>query len=312
MGRSKHIIIGGRSDALSMLYRARVSAALVEAHPNVKLIDASEGQGKDDRAKSAPRRLEARRAAAVLQRLGKGEIDVAVMDVRWIPLQIPAPLEIAAVFDRTNPFDALVSHENLILDEQPENTCVAVSDPVKRGQLLYYRSDLKLVEGDDDFSGLFDSMNRGTIDAFVFPASDVEMLNKQEHVVEVFTTSICTPIAGQGALALVGRRDKKDVFSMLRDINDQSAAMEVEIERMFLESVAKDGKAPVGVLANVDENEFEIEAAVVAFDGSEKISGIMSGALADRSRIVEKLAGELLASGGEEIIASFRKMRGNG
>jgi porphobilinogen deaminase len=86
----------------------------------------------------------------------------------------------------------------------------------------------------------------------------------------------------------------------------------VEIERMFLESVAKDGKAPVGVLANVDENEFEIEAAVVAFDGSEKISGIMSGALADRARIVEKLAGELLASGGEEIIASFRKMRGNG
>jgi porphobilinogen deaminase len=99
---------------------------------------------------------------------------------------------------------------------------------------------------------------------------------------------------------------------MIRDINDQSAAMEVEIERMFLERVAKDGKAPVGVLANVDENEFEIEAAIVAFDGSEKISGIMSGALADRSQVVEKLANELLASGGEELVASFRRLRGNG
>lgn len=312
MGRAKHIIVGSRGDALSMLYRACACAALVEAHPNVEFADAPDCQGKDDRAKPAPRKIEARRAAAILQRLGKGEIDVAVMDARWIPLQIADTIEIAAVLARTNPFDALVSHENLILDEQPENTCVAVSDPVKRGQLLYYRNDLRLVDGDDDFGGLFGAMNCGTIDAFVFPASDVELLKQQEHVVEVFTTSICTPVAGQGALALVGRRDKKDVFSMLRDINDRSAAMEVEIERLFLERVAKDGKAPVGVLANVDENEFEVEAALVALDGSERISGIMGGALADRSRIVEKLAGELLASGGEEIVVSFRKLRGNG
>jgi hypothetical protein len=38
----------------------------------------------------------------------------------------------------------------------------------------------------------------------------------------------------------------------------------------------------------------------------------MSGALADRSQVVEKLANELLATGGEEIIASFRRLRGNG
>jgi hydroxymethylbilane synthase len=311
MGRAKHIIVGSRGDELSMLCRARACAALMEAHPSVEFVDAPDHRGRDDRAKPAPRKLEARRAAAVLQRLGKGEIDVAVMDARWIPLQIADTIEIAAIIARTNPFDALVSHESLILDEQPENTRVAVNDPVKRGQLLYYRSDLNLVDGDDDFGGLFDAMNRGTIDAFVYPASDVELLNQQEHVVEVFTTSICTPVAGQGALALVGRRDRKDVFSMLRGINDQSAAMEVEVERMFLERVAKDGRAPVGVLANVDENEFEIEAAIVAFDGSEKISGIMSGALADRTRVVEKLANELLVSGGEEIVESFRKIRGN-
>jgi len=296
--------VGSGGDALSLLYRERVCAALKEAHPHMDFVDLHE---------AANRRLDPRKAAsAALQRLGKGEIDVAVMDARWIPLQLPGSLEIAAVLERTNPYDVLISCQNLILDEQPEDTCIAACEAVKRGQLLYYRSDLKLVEGNDDFNSLFASMKRGAINAFVFPAADVETLNQQEHVVEVFTTSICTPVAGQGALALVGRRDRKDVFSMLRDMNDRSAAMEVEIERMFLESVAKDAKAPVGVLANVEENEFEIEAAIVAFDGSEKISGIMSGALGDRSRIVEKLANELLASGGEEIVASFRKLRGNG
>jgi porphobilinogen deaminase len=75
--------------------------------------------------------------------------------------------------------------------------------------------------------------------------------------------------------------------------------------------VTKDGRGPVGVLGNVEENVFEIEAAIAAPDGSEKISGAVSGAFADRSRIVGKLASELLAAGGEEIIASFKKLRGS-
>jgi len=303
MGRRKRIVVGCRGDSLSIVHRARVYAALREAHPHVELVDFRE---------ASTRKPDARRAAAsMLQRLGRGEIDVAVMDARWIPLQLAGTLEIAAVLERTNPFDVLISCEDLILDEQPENTCIAAGEAVKRGQLLYYRSDLKIIEGDDDFEKLFASMNRGAINAFVFPASDVETLNQQEHVVEVFTTSICTPVAGQGALALIARREKKDVVSIIKDLNDHSAAAEVELERMFLERITKDGRGPVGVLGNVEENGFEIEAAIVSIDGSEKISGVMSGAIADRSRVIGKLAGELLAAGGEEIIASYRKLRGS-
>jgi porphobilinogen deaminase len=80
---------------------------------------------------------------------------------------------------------------------------------------------------------------------------------------------------------------------------------------MFLERVTKDGRGPVGVLGNVEENGFEIEAAIASPDGSEKISGVVSGALSDRSRAIGKLASELLSAGGEDIIASFRKLRGN-
>ena len=303
MSRAKRIIVGSGGDALSLLYGERVCAALKEAHPHMDFVDLHE---------AANRRLDPRKAAsAALQRLGKGEIDVAVMDARWIPLQLPGSLEIAAVLERTNPYDVLISCQNLILDEQPEDTCIAACEAVKRGQLLYYRSDLKLVEGNDDFNSLFASMKRGAINAFVFPAADVETLNQQEHVVEVFTTSICTPVAGQGALALIAPRDRRDVLSAIRDLNDHPTAVEVELERMFLERVTKDGRGPVGVLGNVEENGFEVEAAIAAPDGSEKLSGSVSGSLTDRSRAIGKLVGELLAAGGEDIIASFRKLRGS-
>jgi len=303
MGRGKRVIVGCRGDSLSILNRDRVRAALKEAHPHAEFVDHRETQ---------PRQSDARKSASTLiHRLAKGEIDIAVIDARTLPLQLPSGIEIAAVLERTNPFDALISCESLILDEQPENTCIAAVEAVKRGQLLYYRNDLKLVEGEHDFNGLFASMKRGAINAFVYPAADVETLNQQENVVEVFTTSICTPVAGQGALALLAARERRDLVLMLRDVNDLSTAAEVELERMFLERVTKDGRGPVGVLGNVEENGFEIEAAIASPDGSEKISGVVSGALSDRSRAIGKLASELLSAGGEDIIASFRKLRGN-
>jgi hydroxymethylbilane synthase len=332
LGRTKQVVIGCRGDALSTLYLERVRAALKEAHPHADFIDVREAPGRGGsarqktivmplgaavsdpawRGEAALKKADARRGAGgLIQKLAKGEIDVGVIDARWIPLQMPAPVEIAAVFERTNPFDVLIAEANLILDEQPESTCIASSEAVKRGQLLYYRSDLRLVEGDDDFESLFAEMKKGAINAFVFPASDVETLNQQGRVVEVFTTSICTPVAGQGALALLARRDKKDVLGYLKCFNDPSTASEIEVERMFLERVTKDGRGPVGVLCSVEENEFELEAAIAAPDGSEKISGAISGTLAERTRIIGKLAAELLTSGGEDIIASCRKMRGS-
>ena len=329
MGRSKQISVGGRTDALASCYHERVLVELREAHPEMMFIDARGARpaassrertnaAKRGSASGAPvavarKRSDPRKwAAAILQRIARGELDVAVMDARWIPLQTPPTVVIAAILERTNPFDVLVSSENLILDEQPESTCIAASEPVKRGQILYYRPDLKLVEGSDDFDELLAMMKQGEIGGFIYPASDTEALNQQENVVEVFTTSICTPLAGQGALALLARRDRKDVVAALGDLNDPSTAAEVELERLFLELVTKDGRGPVGVLGNVEGGDFEIEAAIAEPDGSEKIVGEIRGHLADRVRLVGKLAGEILQSGGGEIVASFRKARGNG
>jgi hydroxymethylbilane synthase len=333
VGRSKQIAVGSRGDTLAACYLERVLAALREIHPQATFVDVrgerasakmlrGKSAGKDREAvtfdaacapESSRKRSDARKwPAAFIHKLVRNELDVVIMDARWIPLQLPAPVEIAAILERTNPFDALLSCEDRILDEQPENALIGASEPVKRGQLLYYRPDLKLVETSDDFIDLFAMMRRGEVGGFVFPASDIEALNQQENVVEVFTTSICTPLAGQGALALLARRDQKDVFSILRHLNDPSTAAEVELERMFLEVATKDGRGPVGVLGNVEANEFELEAAIASPDGSEKIAGGISGHLVDRARVVGKLAGELLLSGGGEIIAAFKKGRGTG
>lgn len=325
MARAKQIVVGSRGDALSALHCERACAALREAHPHAVFVAAGNGDAQRPQRPRAgggtaaaacvsevARRTDARReCAALVHRVARGEIDAAAVDARFLPLQLATGVDLVAVLERTNPYDVLVSPGGCILDELPENERIAAPDAVKRGQLLYYRSDLRFVAGEENFDRLFASMRRGAIGAFVFPAADVEALGQQQHVAEVFTTSICTPPCGQGALALVARRDRRDVCALLRECGDASAFAEVELERMLVEALTRDGRGPVGALGNVEAHSFEIEAAVAAPDGSEKIANVAGGSLADRVKIVQKLAAELLASGGDEIIASARRQRGS-
>ncbi len=313
-----------------MIHLERACVALRDANPHVAFVSVPETAGRHGGARQrgriggadtavadavpgadAVRRLEPRRAgAAIIQRLAKGEVDACILDARCVPLQLAPSVEIVAVLERTNPFDVLISCEDLILDELPEDSCIAAVDAVKRGQLLYYRPDLKLVECEEDFDRLFASLKRGTIGAFVYPAADVEALNQQQHVVEVFTASICTPPSGQGAQALLARRDRRDVGSLLRALNDASTAAEVDLERMLLDYLSRDGRGPIGALGNVEANEFELEAAIASPDGAEKVAGMATGSLADRAKIIPKLAAELLAAGGNDILAAYRRNRG--
>lgn len=328
--RAKNITIGCRGDALAMKHLERACIALREAHPNgiflpefdapSKVFEERRQQETCARASALTgrtfsvslRKAESRRSSAsLLQRVSHGEVDACIMDARWVPMQLAPPLDVVAVLERTNPYDVLISSGETILDEQPENARIAVIDAVKRGQLLYYRPDLEIIDFEDDFDRLFDSLNKGTISAFVYPAADVEMLNKQEHVVEVFTTSICTPPSGQGAQVLIARRDRKDVCSLLRDLNDPSSAAEIELERMLLGKLSRDGRGPIGTLGSVESNSFELEAAIASPDGSERIFSSIGGSLSEKSKVVAKLASELLAAGADEIISSYRRIRGN-
>jgi hydroxymethylbilane synthase len=238
--------------------------------------------------------------------LTKKEFDILVVDAREVSLRQIARVERGAVTRRGNPYDVFVSQGSTILDELPEKSRLAADVPVRRGQLLFYRPDLTLIEDKGDFQYFYKLLDKGEINGFVSNASDVEALNMQDRVTEVFTSSICMPPANQGAHMVFVRKDDHEALAVVRDINDLASAQEIEIERTFIAHIAKNGKGPIGVLANVEGESFRVEAAVAAPDGSEKVSGNCEGKLDKAESVLEKLASEMLESGAREIIAAFK------
>jgi len=297
----KQFIIGSKSDAVSIEHMSRAIASLREAHPRYEFIGWPETLRDGKNIEDVQRDLN-----GALHALAKKEFDVLVVDAREVPLRDSTKVARAAVTRRGNPYDVFVSRGGMILDELPEKSHLAADAPVRRGQLLFYRPDLALIDEVGDFRFYYGLLDEGEISGFVSNASDVEALNVQDKVAEVFTSSICMPAANQGAQMVFVRKDDREAYEAVREINDAASEREIEIERIFMTHIAKNGKGPIGVLANVEGESFMIEAAVVAPDGSEKVSGNCEGRLDRAEPVLEKLASEMIESGAREILSAFK------
>ncbi len=301
MGERRHHVIGGKSDKISIRYQARTIESLREAHPRHEFVSwyaSAKGEGFDGD--------ESKDLQASLGLLIKKDIDLLVVDARDVPYRELAKAEVAAVTRRGNPYDVFISDGGKILDELPEKSCLAADVPFRIGQLLFYRPDLYIIEERGDFDTLYSLLSRDEINGFVFTASDVEVLNRQDKVAEVFTSSICMPVAGQGAQMIIVRKDDTEAPDLAREVNDVPSAREVDLERAFMKRMVKNGRGPIGVLVSVEEQSFKIEAAITAHDGSEKVSGAAEGKLDKEESVLESLAKELLESGAREILKNAK------
>ncbi len=283
---------------VSLVYFERVLDQLRDAHPRHTYIDF--------RDVADTRRRHGKNLGNIIAMLERKEVDIVFANACEIPLRLNVHVAIAAVPDRGNPFDVLVAREELILDEQPEHMRLAVTDQVSGLQLLYYRPDLVLRHEKAGVDFLNRLMKDGEVDGFVISATEIEAFNQQDRVVEVFTSSVCTPMAGQGAVGLITRKNDKDAQSAVNGINDPSSLAEVELERMFLATICRDSTIPIGVLAKMEGNTFEIEVAVTSPDGTEKVTGALDGIVGQEKEVTGMLAGELLSSVGKRIIEAYR------
>jgi hydroxymethylbilane synthase len=299
MARAAVITVAGKADAASRVSTGSVLAALRETSPHTGFSDYSE---------AAPRVRPVTDTAALLGLVSRGRADIAVVEAGELPLKFSDKLEIGAVLKRGNPFNVIISNEGMILDELPSGIPIAVGDPGLKGQLLNYRDDIDLVDRHEDYEGLRELLEKGEIGGFVARAWEVELLGRQDEVVEVLTSSICMPPAGQGAVLLIIRSGDKRSAGAVRQINHPASLAEVVLERTLLGAMSRDGKGGLGVLAEFEGDEFSLSAALVSPDGSMKVVSEMQGWPGDELKVVRSLAEDLFEKGGGEIMEMYRKI----
>jgi hydroxymethylbilane synthase len=203
---------------------------------------------------------------------------------------------------RRHPFEVFLTADGRILDELEEGERVGASTALRRAQVLAYREDLKVVGARGSLETHWNQLTDQQFEGLVMAATDAERLGWYDRVSEIFTTEVCIPAPGQGALALETLASRKDVLAALKALDDADTHRAVLAERAWLNELGGADDLPAGALANVVDGRLVIEAVVVSPDGLEVVRDEIEGPVGQAATLGVKLAVRMLERGAQEIV----------
>lgn len=237
--------------------------------------------------------------------LHEERIDLAVHSLKDLPLDVPPALRIAAVLEREEPRDALVSKTGQGFAALPRGSRVGTSSPRRRSQLLHRRGDVEMVDIRGNVDTRLRKLDEGQYDALVVAACGLIRLGLDDRIAERLDFSVMLPEPGQGALAVETRTDDADMNDMLRVLDDATTRVCIEAERAFLRALGGGCRVPIAAYASRVGQMLELEGAVVAPDGHAQVRGQLSGSMDDPRALGDRLANQLISQGARELLSSL-------
>lgn len=233
-----------------------------------------------------------------------GTIDLAVHSLKDMPTQLPEGLVLAAITEREEPYDALVSPRFKTLAALPQGAIVGTSSLRRQAQLLAVRPDLQVRSLRGNVDTRLSRVEDGTFDAIILAAAGLKRLGFGDKITQILPPSVSLPAVGQGALAIEARADDTFTQALLQELDHEETRLAVTAERAFLRTVEGGCQVPVGVHAALDGDGLRIEALIAALDGQTVLRDVITGASGQADALGRELAERMLAAGGREIMQS--------
>jgi hydroxymethylbilane synthase len=239
------------------------------------------------------------------QALLGGEIDLAVHSMKDLPTELPAGLAIAAVPEREDPRDVLVSRNNIRFEHLPKGALVATGSLRRKAQMLNCRSDLSVVPIRGNVDTRLQKLETERLDAIVVAAAGLKRLGRQDRISEYLPAGICLSAVAQGALAIETRADEAS-RQAVAFMNHDSSLLEVTAERAFLGKLGGGCHVPVAARAVVEGEFISLTGMIADTDGRRVCRGSISGSTAEAIALGSALAERLLLDGAGEMLGGLR------
>ena len=236
-----------------------------------------------------------------------GNIDLAVHSLKDVPTELPAGLGIAAVTERWDARDALISRGSSSIAALPQGAAVATGSLRRRAQLLHLRPDLKIIDLRGNLNTRFRKFDESDWNAMILAVAGVERLGWGERISAKIPTTEILPAVGQGSFALISRDDDAPLLAKLRRLNHTPSEIAARAERAFLRELEGGCQVPIGALAEVHDNELAFFGCLGDLGGKELLRERLSGGTSEPEKLGRVIAQRLLKRGGREILKKIRE-----
>jgi hydroxymethylbilane synthase len=215
-------------------------------------------------------------------------------------------LLIASVPERGSVADVLVSKGGVLLRDLKRGSKIGTSSLLRVAQLRRVRPDLDPEPIRGNVETRIQKVDKGEFAAVVLAEAGLTRLGMTGRISERLSVEDFMPAPGQGALAIVAKRDNLKVIDILRSIEYPQARAEIEAERELVRILEGGCKVPVGALARAHGDRIVMGACIFSIDGQEKLLAERSGNVQESRVLAREIGEELIEKGAKKIEASWR------
>jgi hydroxymethylbilane synthase len=303
----ERIVIATRESALAMWQARHVEARLARLYPEseIRLLGmTTEGDLRlgTSLAKIGGKGLFVKELETALE---AGEADIAVHSMKDVPMTLPEGFAIAAISERDDPRDAIVSTKCHRLSELSAGAVVGTSSLRRESQIRARFPELEVAPLRGNVQTRLRKLDEGRFDAIILAAAGLRRLGLTDRIAGLLSTEESIPAVGQGALGIECLALRQDVIAAIAPLNDDGTARCVRAERAMSRALAGSCNVPLGGFARIEAGRIHMSGFVASPDGSRFLSARADGGVADPEALGEALARELYRRGAAGILASL-------
>lgn len=306
---SRRIIVGSRGSKLALIQAESVVTRIKKANPDLE-VSINQIVTRGDRNQLI--QLDHMSGIGVFvkeleEALLDGQIDLAVHSLKDIPTQIPSGLNIAAVTERLDPRDVLVSRGERLVD-LGAGARIGTGSLRRTVQLSAYHPDLEVCGIRGNVDTRLRKVTDGEYDGVILAAAALERLGWEDRISEYLPTEYFLPAVGQGVLAVETRSDDSKVADIVVPLNDLPAWESITAERAFLSALGGGCRAPIAALGVVNGTVLRLEGMVADIRGKKILRTAAEGSATAPAELGVSLAQQLLDVGAGELLAEAGEM----
>ena len=233
-------------------------------------------------------------------------VDFAVHSLKDVPSELPNDLILTCIPKREDPNDVFISKDGNTLLSIKKGSKIGTSSLRRAVQIWRIRPDLIVKPIRGNIESRIRKIEQGEFDAVVLAQAGISRLGLDVKF-ERLSTKDFPPSPGQGAIAIVSRKDNPSLIKILRKIEDLDSRYEIEAERSLSVFVDSGCRFPVGAIAKKKGDRLTLNVIVYSVDGTKSINVERTGDFMQAVELGKQAASELTEKGITDLAKNWRE-----
>jgi hydroxymethylbilane synthase len=232
--------------------------------------------------------------------------DIAVHSMKDLPGDLPAGLTIAAVLERADARDALLSASGGRLEDLPRGARVGTSSLRRQAQLLAARPDVRIEALRGNVDTRLRRLDGGDMDAILLACAGLIRLGLESRITARLDPKMFLPAVAQGVIGIECRGADSRTLGLVTVLESRETRIVMDAERAFAHRLGGSCQSPIAAHARLEGGTLLLDGLVAEPDGSRLVRDAASGSIGDPAGLGRLLAERILDAGAGPLLERLR------